>query len=113
MNFNSNMLMHWSKLMSSTLAAFLAAGTAAWLMFGAEQEPAVAAIAMTYSIIIPYFLGMATQVVVIVKGMFTCLERVLEYLVLPQEPEWHLPSDSTDQLSTWPNTGAIEFQSVS
>lgn len=110
MNFNSMQLMHFCKLSATFIATSLAAVASCLLMFFSPVEIGMAAVAMTYAITIPYFLGMTTTVVVMVKSMLASLERILEYRHLPQEPAWHKPGDP-DGVS-WPSAGAVEFQGV-
>jgi len=112
MNFGSNMLMHFSRFLAAAISSLVTAGACAWLMFGSPDEAMLerSSIALTYAISIPYFLGMGAQVVVMVKSQFTAVERLLEYRVLPQEPQWHLAADPAEE--KWPTAGAVEFRAV-
>merc|ERR1719236_400627 len=94
--WNTNFVMHFCKLFSILVAASVTAGTSGWLLFVDRTDPDKAAIAVTYSTLIPYFLGMACMVVIVTKTHLTSLERLLEYRVLPEEPAWHLPTDPAD-----------------
>eukprot|EP00930_Biecheleria_cincta_P035372 TRINITY_DN24331_c0_g1_i1.p1 TRINITY_DN24331_c0_g1~~TRINITY_DN24331_c0_g1_i1.p1 ORF type:complete len:1280 (+),score=245.70 TRINITY_DN24331_c0_g1_i1:53-3892(+) len=108
MNFGGGILMQFMRFCVSSCAALIAAGTTAWLMFFSVQDPQLGAVAMTYSITIPYFMSMGCQTLGIVKMMFTALERLLEYRELPQEPPWHLPGDP----EAWPTLGQLAFEDV-
>jgi len=108
MNFGSGILMQFMRFCVTSCSALIAAGTTAWLMFFSVQDPQLGAVAMTYSITIPYFMSMGCQALGVVKMMFTALERLLEYRELPQEPPWHLGKDP----EAWPTLGALQFEDV-
>lgn len=110
MNFASGVLLSFTKLLVSELATIIAATSTAWLVF-VDRTPGDSAVAMTYAISVPYFIGMCCQVLGVAKIMLTDVERLREYTVIPQEPEWHLPLDH--DLQSWPKDGKIEFKNIS
>jgi len=110
LNYATGTLMHLAKLAASWLAVGVTAGASAWVLFVDRSNSDKAAIAMTYAVTIPYFLGMGCTVLTVVKALFTGLERLLEYKALPQEPEWHMINDP--DTSAWPTKGKIEFRQV-
>mmetsp|Transcript_80974 Transcript_80974/g.203787 ORF Transcript_80974/g.203787 Transcript_80974/m.203787 type:complete len:1280 (-) Transcript_80974:292-4131(-) len=110
MNYTSGILMHFLKLTASIAAAGISAGTVAWLIFFDRSNPEQGTVAMTYSITIPYFMGMCCQTFTWVRLQLTGLERLLEYTELPQEPEWRRSDDPSP--AAWPKQGELEFQGV-
>jgi len=76
-------------------------------------DNAVAGLALTYGVNIPFFMQMFVQYTAYVLLMLTSLERLLQYAdksKVPQEPAWSLPNDPK---SEWPTKGAIVFENAS
>ena len=76
-------------------------------------DNAVAGLALTYGVNIPFFMQMFVQYTAYVLLMLTSLERLLQYAdksEVPQEPAWSLPNDPK---SEWPTKGAIVFENAS
>lgn len=68
-----------------------------------------AALVMSYSLMVPYLLGMVGFLMTHTTTLLTSLERVLEYNTLEQEPKHHLESDRDG----WLKHGTVEFDQVS
>mmetsp|Transcript_9396 Transcript_9396/g.20583 ORF Transcript_9396/g.20583 Transcript_9396/m.20583 type:complete len:329 (+) Transcript_9396:858-1844(+) len=78
-------------------------------------EPTLAALALTYSYLMPYFLMVYSAISSFLRNCLTALERVLEYRgeAVDQEQEWVLASDRADStLATWPQQGVVVFDRV-
>lgn len=66
---------------------------------------------MTYAYVATFFVSAAFQMVTQARAHLSSLERLLEYLTLPQEPTRLLASDPP--AARWPQAGAISFVDVS
>jgi len=84
-------------------------GTYVILNRGATN-PERAALALTYSFTMPYFMSMLAMILTNIRVWFTCLERIMEFQHLPQEPAHTMAKDG--QLEQWPTRGAITFKSA-
>jgi len=76
-------------------------------------SPSAAALALTYSYLIPYFLLHFVFIMNMIQVCLTSLERVLQYSdeSVSQEPAWHLPA--TDPApGKWPTGGSIGFEAA-
>jgi len=126
----SGTLINWSIMMTGLISFLLAFPASMVVVFLRDTiDASEAGLALTYSFLIPYFLGILAIVLPIGFAALTSLERVLEYYKLPQEPNWHeeVDKDLCPQLSKrgkrctvpkesmkmWPSKGEIEFQEAS
>eukprot|EP00746_Dinoflagellata_sp_MGD_P009749 gnl/MRDRNA2_/MRDRNA2_119928_c0_seq1.p1 gnl/MRDRNA2_/MRDRNA2_119928_c0~~gnl/MRDRNA2_/MRDRNA2_119928_c0_seq1.p1 ORF type:complete len:493 (-),score=83.94 gnl/MRDRNA2_/MRDRNA2_119928_c0_seq1:253-1680(-) len=110
-NYNSNALLTFTRISSVLISTSISAASGAWVLFSDTVAAAQAGIALTYSFLIPYFFGMGCQVAMMLKTLLTSLERLLEYIDLPQEPAWNKLTDPKPE--DWPNAGKLEFSEVS
>eukprot|EP00931_Biecheleriopsis_adriatica_P044952 TRINITY_DN25767_c0_g1_i1.p1 TRINITY_DN25767_c0_g1~~TRINITY_DN25767_c0_g1_i1.p1 ORF type:complete len:1310 (-),score=227.04 TRINITY_DN25767_c0_g1_i1:187-4071(-) len=118
-NFVSLQLLNFGQFVTYAICFVFSASTAS-LMLGFEAvDPGVSGLAFTYCFLVPYFLGITSQLAIMTNHAFTSLERLLELcsLRVPSEA-WPGGSDFEDvaekvqALSDWPAKGAIEFQDV-
>jgi ABC-type multidrug transport system fused ATPase/permease subunit len=111
-NFVASSIVNWSLFSSYLVSGVFSTVCALYIVLAdSELSPETAALALTYSFTLPYFLMFFGFICSNVKVALTSLERVLELLAVPQEPSWHLPEDETRP--GWPHTGSIELRSVS
>ena len=97
----------WSMLVLTYVSSTIAAGVVFYLLATRDQfDPQLAALAITYSVIAPYFLSTASHHFTQLRTAMTSLERLLEYVDLPQEAAHTLVTDPP--VGTWPAGGAIE-----
>ena len=59
------------------------------------ERPATIGVALGYSFLLPYFLGLFSSMIQMLLTALTSLERVLEYRKVAQDPPWHLDSDES------------------
>ena len=105
-----------SGVMLTNVIAFIFSMAAAILVYiQRNQFPNIALIgvALNYSFVLPYFLGLYSILTMLLFNGVTAVERVLDFITgdLPQESAWILPSDP--DRATFPKTGQLEFQDVS
>ena len=96
------------------VAALIASGCsmiAASVVFSSPAEEAYVALAVTYSFLVPYFLGHTMNYGSQFLLFCASLERLLEYRELPQEAPHSCETDP--DLATWPRHGGICFEEVS
>jgi ABC-type multidrug transport system fused ATPase/permease subunit len=111
-NFISSSLINWSQLASYLVAFLFSVGCAICIVLQAgELQPATAAVALSYSFVVPYFLMFYGFIISNIKVALTALERLLELLELPQEPPWHTAEDA--ERAAWPHEGSIELRGAS
>ncbi|EOD30380.1 hypothetical protein EMIHUDRAFT_40958, partial [Emiliania huxleyi CCMP1516] len=67
-------------------------------------------LALTYAVVLPYFINLISDMFVQLRTSMAALERLLEYLELPQEPPHELPSDPPQ--ADFPKAGEVVFQSL-
>jgi ABC-type multidrug transport system fused ATPase/permease subunit len=81
-------------------------------------DSGVAGIALTYAFLLPYFFGLASDLMMAFFSLLPSLERLFEYLPgadLPSEAPRILPADAALQQKDgkrWPSAGALAFQDV-
>ena len=72
--------------------------------------PADAGLALTYSFLIPYFMGFFSFQISTIKSSLASLERLLQYksdALVPQEAAWSLPTDAALLGAHRPGTGPV------
>lgn len=117
--FFSNAVMNWGMLLTAIIS-FILALSCSLIIVALQDElgEAQVGLALTYSFLIPYFLSIMSIIVPMLFASATSLERVLEYRLLPQEPDWHISSvddklsDPKKDESSWPAHGEIVFENV-
>jgi len=99
--------------MISTYTTFaLSTGTAFYLLSTrTERSIGDGGLALTYAVMLPYYLGIVSEMYIMLKAGFAGLERVLQYTKLPQEPPHVLASDPKPD--EWPAKGVVVFSNVS
>lgn len=78
-------------------------------------DTAFAGIALTYAFLLPYFFGLASDMMMAFFSLLPSLERLFEYLPgedLPSEAARTLPPDAALLEQGWPSVGALAFQGV-
>jgi len=106
-NFLSNSVISWQTLWSYISSFLFSLVGATWVLYGPLETPqAQVGLALTYAFLLPYYFLFFAFVFAVLNISMTSLERVLECLHLPEEPEWHLQTDSD---KVWPSAGAVEF----
>jgi ATP-binding cassette subfamily C (CFTR/MRP) protein 1 len=94
--------------------------SASFFLLGTRSERGteLAGLALTYSILLPYFITTVAHHFMQLRTAMASLERLLEYLGLPQEassssssskPSANSPSTDLPEEGAWPQAGAIEF----
>ena len=123
LSFQHKALNTWGTNISSLAACLLTLG--AGLYFVATRgsnHGSLSALGLTYAGVIPYFTAIVTSLYSNMRQSMTGLDRLLEYLQLPQEAERHLPTDppvggansaQSDHGVLWPSAGRIDFDGVS
>ena len=105
-------LMTWANIACTALVFAMSTITAFYIMATrTERTVEASSLTLTYAIMLPYFLAVASENFVTVRTNFAALERLSQYLTLPQEPKHVLPTDPPR--GKWPIGGAIEFHDVS
>jgi len=76
------------------------------------DDIALIGVALNYSFVLPYFLGLYSIMTMLLFNGVTSVERVLDFITgdLPQERPWVLPNDPPR--SIFPKTGTLEFKHV-
>ena len=105
-----------SGTMLTNLIAFVFSLAAAVLVYVKRNDfsdIALIGVALNYSFVLPYFLGLYSIMTMLLFNGVTSVERVLDFITgdLPQERPWVLPTDQ--DRSVYPKTGKISFQNVS
>lgn len=101
----------WTQHMSCLSAFFLGIACTFYLTANrAWLPPEQSALAITYALIMPYFIGMGSEQFVQFRTSLASLERLLEYLHLPQEKARRKSTDPEPK--AWPAGGAIEFKAL-
>jgi len=79
-------------------------------------DSGVAGIALTYAFLLPYFFGLASDMMMAFFSLLPSLERLFEYLPgadLPSEAPRVLPTDAAlTKGKRWPSSGALSFKDV-
>jgi ABC-type multidrug transport system fused ATPase/permease subunit len=86
-----------------------------------EHDPALAGLALTYAYVLPYYVSIVAALYTGARTSLTALERLLEFLKLPQEPPQVLEPEVVVSTmgkgpakdATWPPHGRLEFRDVS
>jgi len=111
-NYTTRSLQIWSQVMVAILVFILSTGTATYIVATrAERAVEISALAITYAVVLPYFLSIVSESYVNTRTDFAALERLLQYMELPQEPPHVQPHDPPHD--TWPKGGTIVFRDVS
>eukprot|EP00929_Paragymnodinium_shiwhaense_P013122 TRINITY_DN120988_c0_g1_i1.p1 TRINITY_DN120988_c0_g1~~TRINITY_DN120988_c0_g1_i1.p1 ORF type:complete len:1305 (+),score=261.90 TRINITY_DN120988_c0_g1_i1:86-4000(+) len=112
---NSGVIMAYS--ISLTISAAAASFIIVWRD---EFEPSYAALALTYSFTLPYFLNVISTVVQLLLNSVTCLERLLQYSstgFVPSEAAFRTADEASAVAAcgaeSWPTQGRIVFENVS
>ena len=131
LSFHQKALNCWGTNVGSLSACLLC--LAATLYFtavrGTARDGAVAALGLTYAGNVPYFVGIVSGLYAQMRQSMTSLERLLEYLKLPQEAPRKRTDDPPPPATTttatalkegggggnaaaWPGGGSIEFDGL-
>eukprot|EP01065_Artemidia_motanka_P051532 TRINITY_DN9115_c2_g1_i2.p1 TRINITY_DN9115_c2_g1~~TRINITY_DN9115_c2_g1_i2.p1 ORF type:complete len:1113 (+),score=225.64 TRINITY_DN9115_c2_g1_i2:815-4153(+) len=111
-NLISTSLLNSCAYFSYILALVISSGTAFFLIRHGSVSAAQLGLALTYSFLLPYFLQMYALIWSMFNMSITSLERLLQCCsdTIPQEPDWHLPSDARLEHQEWPSCGAVSFR---
>ena len=106
-------LQTWGQHCSGHVTFALGGATSFYLVATREtRDKETAALTCTYAFMLPYFVGTIAMFVPQLRTYVACLERVLEYLHLPQEAAREVAADPP--AGKWPHAGAaIEFRALS
>eukprot|EP01062_Namystynia_karyoxenos_P044770 TRINITY_DN33033_c0_g1_i1.p2 TRINITY_DN33033_c0_g1~~TRINITY_DN33033_c0_g1_i1.p2 ORF type:complete len:677 (+),score=198.65 TRINITY_DN33033_c0_g1_i1:2068-4098(+) len=107
-------VVNWGLLVSHWISFFVSAATAIYLLVLSKVSEEMLGLCLSYALMVPYFLLHFMFVSFVLATSIASLERLLQCSGedVPQEPEWHLPSDSRLP-EKWPHQGAVSFESVS
>ena len=112
-HFSSSAVQSGSML--TNIIAFFFSVAAAVLVYYKRNDLddiALIGVALNYSFVLPYFLGLYSIMTMLLFNGVTSVERVLDFITgdLPQERPWVLPNDPPR--SIFPKTGTLEFKHV-
>ena len=94
------------------LVVMIGAAMALYLVLTREErDPSLSALTLTYSLLLPYFATTVVHHFTMLRTAMASLERLLEYLHLPQERPRSLSADP--EPSVWPKEGRITFCELS
>jgi len=111
MNFLFRVVQTWGNHLTNYIVVTVGAFTALYLMATRDaRDSTTASLTMTYSLLLPYFVTTASHHFTQLRTALASLERLLEYLQLPQERARTLPTDP--ESATWPTLGRIEFRQL-
>eukprot|EP00941_MAST-03F_sp_MAST-3F-sp1_P003806 g3806.t1 len=112
-NHFSGSVVQFGVLSSSFIGFVLSVGATLFVFVrrDAYKETATIGLVLNYSIIFPYFLSLFSLILMLLLNGATCVERILQYVNVPQEAAWYLPDDP--KKNEWPKTGSLSFQNVS
>ena len=112
-NFFSSSLISFAMLTAQLISFVVSCVTATSIILQQDDFlPEDAGLALTYSFLIPYFMGFFSFQISSIKASLACLERLLEYTEVPQERPHRQPGDGTLLSQKWPTTGCIHFDQV-
>ena len=113
LSFHQKALNSWG-LVQASYSALLSLGVALYLIATRdEHSPALVALAITYAYVVPYYISIVAQLYIACVTSLTALERLLEFLHLPQEAARTKPTDPAAGDAIWPAAGRLEFRDVS
>jgi len=106
-------VVNWGTMITGLISFIVSTGAAFLVVFLRDQlDPALIGLALVYSLIQPYFLGILSSVLPLGLSALTSLERILEFCSdsIPSERPWHTPVDA--QVAPWPTRGDLTFENV-
>ena len=110
-NYCAGSLLNLGSFIAAVCAFVIATAAASSLWFKAgNYTTSRMALAVTYAMLVPYFLGFLTGMFSLTFMLFASLERLLEYSDLPQEAS--APKEMPPIPEEWPRKGAIAFENV-
>lgn len=103
-------------VMLTNLIAFvfsLAAAILVYIQRNRFSDIALIGVALNYSFVLPYFLGLYSILTMLLFNGVTSVERVLDFITgnIPQEKDWILPNDPLRK--DYPLKGDLQFKNVS
>ena len=112
-NFTQATLMTWYGATTTFFAVLVSLSASCFVLFTFvnADDAAEAGLALTYASLMPYFVQTMCMVFMFLKMTFTSLERMLEFLDVPQEAPFSKSTDETIPQS-WPARGAIDFKNL-
>ena len=115
-NYFSATIMNAGTHFVNILAFFISVSAASVVLFNRDdfQNPAMVGVALGYSFLLPYFLGLFALMIQMLLTAATSLERILQYQSdeVPQAPAWHLKRDKELERKDWPSLLAHRRSSV-
>eukprot|EP00928_Gymnodinium_smaydae_P037927 TRINITY_DN26270_c0_g2_i1.p1 TRINITY_DN26270_c0_g2~~TRINITY_DN26270_c0_g2_i1.p1 ORF type:complete len:1319 (+),score=256.05 TRINITY_DN26270_c0_g2_i1:487-3957(+) len=114
-NFMSLSLLTFGQYLTYIISFLFSATTAAIILSLDVINAEVSGLAFTYCFLVPYFLGIVSQLAVMTNHCFTSLERLLELCSdrLPSEAWGKDFVETSSELASWPSKGAIVLENVS
>ena len=110
-NYLFKTIQNWGAHVTNYIICLIGAATAFYLMVTRSDRSAeIAGLMMTYSLMLPYFVSTCSHHFMQLRTAMASLERLLEYLTLPQEAAHSLSSDPKP--AAWPARGRIEFHDL-
>lgn len=106
----------WGSLLTAVLGFFFAMSAASLVYINVRyydfDDVSLIGVALNYTFVLPYFLGIYSIFCLSMTYAFTSLERIAEYTSddMPAEPEWRLATDPANH--SWPRAGAVAFRGV-
>ena len=111
-NFVASSLVNWSQLIAYVVSFLFSVACASCVVVQADElTESASALALSYAFQLPYFLMFYGFIINNLKVALTALERLLELLMVPQEPAWSTEFD--ERHPAWPASGSIELKGVS
>ncbi len=117
LNFSGS-VQNWGTLLVNIVAFAFSVSAAVMVYvqrdeFASDDEIAKIGVALNYSFVLPYFLGLYSILCTLWLSGATSVERVLDFVTgdLPQERPWKLPNDPSRD--TFPKNGRLVLDNVS
>jgi ABC-type multidrug transport system fused ATPase/permease subunit len=112
-DYMSSSILNWGNVLAGYIGVLLSLAAATFAVaMRKDYDSEHLALALTYCFIVPMYASFIGQVCNMVAMFYQSLERLLEYLHVPQEPPRTVPADEK-LFEGWPSAGAIHFQAAS
>ena len=112
-SYTSSTLMQFNGFVTQSFSLSISTLTGFYTLLSGNVDASLAAIALTYSFMLPYFFMVVSDITMIFLSLLPAVERIFEYLPhgsTPSEGSRITESDSALLKSGWPTNGTIEFR---
>ena len=114
-SYTSMTLMQFNAVMTQVIAVTVSSTVSIFVLLNPDTDPNLAGIALTYSFLLPYFLSLASDMVMMFFSVVPALERVFEFLPsgnVPSEAARTQAGDAALLARGWPEAGGVAFGDV-